>query len=276
MVMGGKLTAGEIVAFYTLSSLFTAPLDGLARMAGLYSQASVSVERLYEIMEIESENRYGDSITDSRDIVFENITFAYPGREPLFERFSTKIKANSITAICGGNGSGKSTLVALLMRDIVPLKGEIFINGKNINSISLNSWRRYISIIPQRVFILNDTLLANIACGEESPDMKLVTDICVEAGLSELINRLPNGICTNIGGGVGLSGGEMQKISIARALYRNPQIYVFDEATSNMDGLSERSIMGLMTKLRKMGKCVIVISHNCRIKSIADELIDLG
>ena len=276
MVMGGKLTAGEVVAFYTLSSLFAAPLDGLTRLAGLYSQASVSIERLYEILELESEKSMEESIIPGGDITFDNISFGYSGRELLFEGFSTKIKMSAITAICGGNGSGKSTLGALLMRDIEPLEGKILINGKEINSISLKSWRRYISVAPQRAFILNDTLLANIACGEENPDMKRVADACVEAGLSEVLKRLPNGICTNIGGGVGLSGGEMQKISIARALYRDPQIYIFDEATSNMDELSEKSIMGLMKKLGKIGKCVIVISHNHRVRAIADELIDLG
>lgn len=276
MVMGGELTTGEVVSFYTLCSLFAAPMDGLVRMAALYSQASVSIERLYEIMEIESENRSGDSITYSGDIVFENITFAYPGRETLFEEFSTKIKANTITAICGGNGSGKSTLGALLIRDIEPLNGKILLNGKKIDSFSLEEWRRHIAIIPQRPLIFNDTLLANITCNNENPNMELVSDVCIEAGLTELIRRLPNGICTNIGGGVCLSGGEMQKISIARALYRDPEVYIFDEATSNMDKLSEKSAMAIMKRLKKRGKCVIVISHNCRLKAIADEFIDLG
>lgn len=283
MVTGGELTTGEIVSFYTLCSLFSAPLDGLVRMADLFSHASVSVERLYEIMDITDEEAPGKhktipecSKTIGNGIVVDKISFSYPGRNKIFEEFSTIIKAHKITAICGGNGCGKSTLVALLMRDIAPDKGTITAGGRDISDLPLEKWRKHISIIPQKAFIFNDTLLANITCNQEEADMKRVSDVCVEAGLTEVIKRLPNGIFTNIGGAAGLSGGEMQKISIARTLFRDPQIYIFDEATSNMDELSEKSTIGLVKKLGKMGKTVIVISHSSGMRSIADEFIDLS
>ena len=281
LVIGGELTVGEIVSFYTLCSLFTSPLDGIAQMAKHFSKASVSIERLFEILDMGHTEEPAKKSTCNQteiggDIIFENISFAYPGRELLFDKFSTHIKAHAITAIYGKNGSGKSTLAAMLMRDIEPLCGKILIGGRYMEEIPADKWRRVISIIPQKPFIFNDTLLANITSLEENPDMTLVSKACVEAGLAEFIKRLPNGICTNIGGGVGLSGGEMQKISIARALYRDSQIYIFDEATSNMDELGENSIIGVMVRLRKMGKSVIVISHNNKVMRIADELIDLG
>lgn len=300
MVIGGKLTTGELVSFYTLCSLFAAPLDSLVEMHTLYSQASVSAERLFEIIEMEAEEEKFSSISTAtessadkaihknmdkttlesisrEDIIVEDISFGYPGREKIFNSFSTILKQGRITAVCGGNGSGKSTLGALLMRDLKPCKGRISIGDKDISSIPIREWRRGICIVPQKVFLFNDTILGNIACTEEEPDIERATWACMEAGLAEVIRALPSGICTHIGAGGGmLSGGEIQKIAIARALYRDFDTIIFDEATSNMDELSEQATAALLVKLKRAGKRVVLISHSQRLRCIADDLVYLG
>lgn len=282
MVIGGRVTAGELVSFYTLCSLFAAPLDTLVDLHNHYSRAYVSADRLFEILEMEEEPQEQQTVssekagTGSGDIAFEDVTFGYPGRESIFNAFSTSFRPGRITAVCGANGSGKSTLASLLMRDILPQNGQITLNGKDIALFPLKEWRRHICSVPQRVFIFNDTLLNNITCLAPEPDMERVVSVCVEAGLAPLIERLPAGLHTNIGhpGGV-LSGGETQKIGIARALYRQPQTFIFDEATANMDEFSEKSVACLMGRLRREGKRIIAITHSRTIRAIADEIVDL-
>lgn len=300
MVVGGKLTTGELVSFYTLCSLFAAPLDSLVEMHNLYSQASVSAERLFEIIEMEGEEEHSSSncpanesskeiavyesmdkttleSINKEDIVVEDISFGYPGRDEIFNGFSTVLKAGRITAVCGGNGSGKSTFGALLMRDLQPRKGKISIGERDISSIPIREWRKGICIVPQKVFLFNDTILGNVACTEEEPDIRRATWACMEAGLAEVIKTLPSGICTYIGVGGGmLSGGEIQKLAIARALYRDFHTIIFDEATSNMDELSEHSTAALLAKLRRKGKRVLLVSHSRRLRCIADDIVCLG
>lgn len=282
MIIGKTITTGELVSFYTLCSIFAAPLDALVEMHTLYSQASVSVERLLEISDYESECKTTDEKLDfesikTDDIIIENLTFRYPGRENIIERLSTVIKSGRITAVCGSNGCGKSTLASLLMRDMQPYSGRIMIGKYDLSSIPAALWRNEICIVPQKIFIYNDTLLKNIACMEEEPDIERAALVCIEAGLSELVQKMPAGLHTHLGEGGGLlSGGELQKIAIARALYKDPHTFIFDESTSNMDDLSEMSVAALVQRLKKRGKRIILISHSSKMKSIADDLIDLG
>ncbi|MBQ3174990.1 MAG: ATP-binding cassette domain-containing protein [Bacteroidales bacterium] len=301
MVIGGRVTTGELVSFYTLCSLFAAPLDTLVDLHNHYSQACISAERLFEILELEEESdtwseapergkcsnelcTHGEHsrreickyIIDN-DISFANVSFGYPGREKIIDNFSTSFSSGRITALCGSNGSGKSTLGALLMRDLPALEGKIEIGERDISTIPLNIWRSQLCIVPQNIFIFNDTLLNNITCLKEEPDMERVVSACVDAGLASLIGRLPSGVHTHIGSWRGmLSGGEIEKIGIARALYRDPQTYIFDEATANMDEFSERSIACLLGRLKRVGKRVIVITHSRVLRGVADEIVDLG
>ncbi len=280
MIFNNSLSVGELVAFYSLCTFFTAPLNSLTRINGTISQALVSSERLFEIMDLEEVTQIepgSKPIGRSwQSINICNLCFAYPGREKLFNGLDLEIERGSITAINGDSGCGKSTLAALLMRDFEPDKGNIYLDNDPISSFSLEEWHHFISTVHQLSFFFNATLLENITCGQESPDTERVIDICNAVGLAGLIQRLPMGLLTTIGeNGSALSGGEMQKMAIARAVYRNPQILVLDESTSSLDKESEELILKYIAGLSKEGKTILLITHNSNVLKYAHKVINI-
>lgn len=282
-VLNSKLTIGELVSFYTLCAYFTSPLNHLIGLNSTITDAIVSAERLFEIMELDEEqnqNRleYPDNyINQSKEIKVNNISFSYIGREELIKNFSCSFKKGAITAIWGESGCGKSTIASLLLRDIIPAKGKMELNDINISAIPIKQWRRYITIVPQQCKLLEGTILENITSGDTEPDLKRVASLCAMLGLTDLISRLPLGIMQSTNyGGIQFSGGELQKISTARALYPNPQIIIFDEATSSLDKLSEQCIINTIMELKKTGKGIIMITHKEENLKIADNIIDLN
>ncbi len=280
MIFAGTLSIGELVAFYSLCSFYSAPLANLTKMNTVITQAEVSAERLYEIMDIEENEDLQwqqNSIQKNwREIIIEHLDFAYPGREQLFEKLSFKIERGTITAIEGESGCGKSTLASLIMRDCYPINGAIYLDKFNIGSIPMKEWLGFITIIPQKLHLFNATLLDNITCGEENPNTDKVVSICAELGLGDFIQRLPMGLFTHIGShGSELSGGQMQKIAIARAIYREPQVIIFDESTASVDSRSEEFIMNYIIRLKQMGKTILLISHNKSVTGYADKIVQL-
>ncbi len=280
MVFADSLTVGELVAFYTLCAFYTAPLSNITKMNSVIEQAVVSAERLFEIMDIEEEH---DTESEApliaerwRDISFDKIGFGYPGREMLFEHFSLRIERGDFIAIAGNSGCGKSTLVSLLMRDYDLHEGAISIDGTSIRNIPRREWLSFITLVPQKVHLFNATILENITCGQENPNIERVIGICSEIGLGSLIQKLPTGLFTHIGDeGGALSGGERQKLAIARAVYKDPQIFIFDESTSSVDKSSESFIMQYIEKLNKRGKTIILISHNMEVIKYANKIVQI-
>jgi len=285
-----QMSIGELVSFYTLSAFFTTPMNSLVNINSLVNQAIVSSGRLLDITDLEDEEEPGFkgidflkkySTSKAEEIELSGIKFRYPGRENVFDNFSCRIPAGSITAITGENGCGKSTLGALLMRDLKQDGGKIFIHPCSaipidIGSIKLSEWRRYVSISPQRCHLFNATIFENITCGEENPDVNKVAAICNDLGMESFVRSLPAGLMTYIGErGKTLSGGEMQKISIARMLYRSPAVYIFDESTSFMDEDSENYVLAKMKELSALGRSVIMITHKSSNLKIADNIIKL-
>ena len=304
-VFRSSITVGELVSFYTLCPLFSATLAGLVNMNPVISQAKVSAERLFEIMDLSEETAQHCSEETSqnclqqtscqhncsqqinsqqicsrqicsRQICIRGISYSYPGCAPLLENFSCTIDKGKITLLEGAVGTGKSTLASLLMKDYKVARGHIFHEGRDIASIPVHEWRRRIAIVPQKCHMFNASILTNIVLDDRNPDMEQVAGICAEVGIMEKILWLPSTFNTCIGErGVALSGGEMQKIAIARALYRRPEIIIFDEATSFMDEKSEQLVMNLMRRLRDSGTTIIAISHNIRFKELADNIIGI-
>ena len=289
-VFRSSITVGELVSFYTLCPLFSATLAGLVNMNPVISQAKVSAERLFEIMDLSEETAQECSEETSlncsrqipsqqilsQQICIRGISYSYPGCVPLLENFSCTIDKGKITLLEGAVGTGKSTLASLLMKDYKVARGHIFYEGRDIASIPVHEWRRRIAIVPQKCHMFNASLLTNIVLDDRSPDMEQVAGICAEVGIIEKILSLPSSFNTFIGErGVSLSGGEMQKIAIARALYRRPEIIIFDEATSFMDEDSEQLVMNLMRRLRDSGTTIIAISHNIRFKELADNIVGI-
>ena len=286
-VFNNNTTIGELVSFYTLCPLFCTPLANLANMNPVITQAKVSAERLFEIMDLENDlaepqtiqniqkEQKGQKMRDVKEIHMRGLSFSYPGSITLLKDINITIRQGEITLIEGAVGTGKSTLASLLMRDLEPDSGCIFYSGRDITSIDITEWRRIIGIVPQKCHMFNDSILNNIVLGEKNPDIERVTEICTRLGIIDKILSLPSSLLTRIGeAGASLSGGEMQKIAIARVLYRCPEIVIFDEATSFMDSGSELMVMDIMKHLKDTGTTVITISHNLRFRELADFIIE--
>jgi ABC-type multidrug transport system fused ATPase/permease subunit len=203
-------------------------------------------------------------------VELRDISFTYPGRENLFDGLNMEFNKESITAVVGPSGSGKSTLCDLLLRFLKPSGGGIYVDGKNINTLNINSWRNLIGYIPQDIFLFNATVKENILIGKPDVNDEEVFRAAKLAAAHDFIEMLPQKYDTLIGdNGISLSGGERQRISIARALVRNPKILIFDEATSSLDEESERLILKSIKTLA-VGKTVIIISHRFSTLKIAD------
>lgn len=289
-VCGGGMTTGELVSFYTLSTLLISPVVELIGINSLANEAVTASERLFEVigMRDESETPDGDfgssaseweRILDSgegKSVEFRNVSFRYPGRENLIRNLDCCFESGAVTAVCGANGAGKSTVGALLMKDLHPLEGMIGVGGVDISSCPADIWRRHISIAPQRGHVFDATVLDNITSGTGEADYKTVKRILGAVGLEDFCRKHPLGPLTMLGrNGCAISGGEMQKIMIARMLYRNPDIMIFDEATSFMDEDSEKRILDLMVELKCAGKCIVLITHKNSNLAVADRTIRL-
>ena len=220
-----------------------------------------------------SENKF-KSFTNG-DIVFNSVTFNYPNSEKLLNNLNLQIKENECLGIIGKSGSGKSTFLDLITGIIKPQKGEILISGININDINKKLWRDSIGIVLQENFFKNDTLASNIALGELYINRERIKNCLIQANAYEFVRTLPKGIDELIyDRGQRLSGGEKQKLALARALYNNPKILILDEPASGLDQVSELEFVSTIKKL--IGEMLIIlISHKKEIVRICDRVLIL-
>lgn len=278
-VINRELSPGELLSFYALVGYFTGPAMGLITANKSMQDALIAADRLFEIMDLEQEETAQKVELQPGmigNIVFNNVTFSYGSRVPVFRHFNLEVQKGRITAIVGESGSGKSTLMALL-QNIYPLKeGTIAIGHTDIRYIQHESLRRLVSVVPQQIDLFAGPITANIAVGEFEPDMQQVLRISQQLGILEFIEKLPDGFNTLLGEhGVNLSGGQRQRIAIARALYRHPEILILDEATSSLDPVSDLYVQNAMQELRDAGKTVIVIAHRLSTVVNADQIVVL-
>lgn len=204
----------------------------------------------------------------AREVVLENIRFRYPGvEEDAIHGISLKVEKGGKVALVGESGAGKSTAMDLIMGLLEPASGNMAMDGQSINAGNLKGWRRQIGYVPQQTYILDDTLRANIAFGvpPEEIDDQRVREVVKAANIENVVNKLDKGLDTRLGErGARLSGGESQRVGIARALYRNPGILILDEPTSSLDPVIEQRIINEMLMLKDI--TVIIVSH--RIASV--------
>jgi ATP-binding cassette subfamily B protein len=277
-VFAGELSVGELVSFYSMITLFSAPLGQLVGLNGSYTEARVSAERLFEIMDFESENEEGANVPEAGgDLAFNGVDFSYPGCNALIESFSAVFEAGKITAVTGDSGCGKSTLAALAMRAYRPVAGSITLAGVDISLYGLPQWRQRTALVPQECVLLNATVMDNITGGEKEPDMERLAELLAALDLQDFVASLPMGLLTKVGErGASLSGGQKQRIALARALYRRPAMLILDEATSSLDSASEAAILGTVRRLADNGLTVIMITHKKDNLTIADKVIDMS
>ncbi len=215
-------------------------------------------------------------INFEKSFKIKNLKFSYTGRETVLEELNLTINKGDSIGIYGESGSGKSTLINLITGLLEPQEGEIYSDEKNI-FLNLNSWRKNIGYVPQTVFLSDDTLKKNIVFGTEKEkiDDKKLEECISNAELKKFVKSLKNGLDTIVGeSGNKISGGQLQRVGIARALYNNPQILIFDESTSSLDSLTEKEIMKNIYKFKE-DKTLIIISHKLDLIKNCDEIYEL-
>jgi ABC-type multidrug transport system fused ATPase/permease subunit len=274
----GQLQPAELVSLLLYALLLTRPLASLANVYGQVMTTRGAAERLLEFFAHQPE-----PINSSRaklsgvngTLKFENVTFAYPGRPPVLNKFSLEIQAGETVALTGPNGAGKSTLVHLLMRFIEPASGIIFIDGKDIHEVELDSLRRQIGLVAQHTLLLNGTVAENISYGQPQASKEQMKKAAKAARADGFIGELPDGYDTVIGDqGVKLSGGQRQRLSLARTLLKNPPILVLDEATAMFDPQGEVSFIEESAALLQE-RTVILITHRPASLALADHIVDM-
>ena len=274
-VIAGRLSVGSFFSFLTALFMLYTPIKRVSRMFNQIQDAIAASERIHTILHREAKIKDGTQILEKPidKITFQNVSLHYEDKQALSE-ISFEVTKGKKIALVGNSGGGKSSIVNLLLRFYEPSKGEILFNNTNIENFTLKSLRNSISIVTQRVYILNDTVSANVAYGHPIDEQKVIQAL-QKANAYEFINNLPNGIHTKINEfGTNLSGGQRQRIAIARAIYRDPQIFIFDEATSALDSQSEQKITDAINAIAKE-KITFIIAHRMNTIVHADKIFVL-
>jgi ATP-binding cassette subfamily B protein len=264
-VMQGALTVGQLLFFYSLVTFLMEPLQRLSTVNLKIQDALSAINRLYQVMDLEREIESGPRKvrfeTVRHGIELVNLSFRYGSRKDVLTRLNMRIPRGKTVAVVGESGSGKSTLIKLLLGFYPPTDGRILIDGIDIADFDTSSLRARVGVVSQQPFLFSKTIAENIAFGRPDARFEEVIEAAREAGLEEFISALPERYETMIGErGVNLSGGERQRRAIARALLCQPEILVFDEATSHLDTATERAIQkNLRTVFR--GKTVVLVAH---------------
>lgn len=271
-VVNGELTLGDLVLVNAYLLQLYLPLGFLGFVYREIRHSLADMERMFSLLEQQEEIRdfedAGQLKVMAGRIAFEHVNFAYDPARPILHDISFEIGSGRKLAIVGASGSGKSTIVRLLYRFYDPQQGRILIDGQDIRTVTQHSLREAIGIVPQDTVLFNDTIYHNIAYGNPEASEDAVISAAQQAHIHRFISLLPDGYQTLVGErGLKLSGGEKQRIAIARTLLKNPAIVVFDEATSALDSHSEQAIVQEMQAISR-DKTTLVIAH--RLSTITD------
>lgn len=263
----GVLSLSDLFIFYYMLGYFLSPVQNLVELQPQIQTAMVAAERLNDILEIEAENNNKTMVEHLKgDIIMKNIDFRYGNRELILNNLSMIFKSGTKTAIVGESGSGKTTISKLIMAFYKQEKGTLTINNVPIENYSPYSLRNKIAYISQNTFLFADTIYNNLRMGNEDITDEMIESMCKKCMADEFICKLPLGYNTKIEeNGNNLSGGQKQRLAIVRALLRNPDILIMDEATSNIDNISERRIKQTIDNITSEITCII-IAH--RLKTI--------
>lgn len=267
-----KMTLGDFVLINAFMMQLFIPLNFLGFVYREVKGSLANIEQMFELMlkkpKVEDHENADVLSLSQAEINFEAVSFAYDAKRPIIKNISFTIKSGQKVAVVGESGSGKSTLVKLLFRFYDCDSGKITIDGQNIRQVTQHSLRKNIGIVPQDTVLFNDTLFANVHYGEPNADSEKVHHAFKMAHLSDFVARLPDGIDTIVGErGLKLSGGEKQRVAIARTILKNPRILVFDEATSSLDSQSEQAILTAIKEVAEH-RTSLVIAH--RLSTIVD------
>lgn len=280
LVIDGQITLGMMMAISSIVGNLNGPVFQLIGFIREVQDAKISLARLSEIHEKEDEVQNDadllHEIPENSAIELKDVSFRYIGSDVnVLENLNLTIPANKITAIVGTSGSGKTTLMKLLLKFYEPNSGEISIDSTNIKNISPKTWRNHIGSVMQEGYIFNDTIANNIAVGVDIIDKKRLEYAADVANIKNFIQDYPLRYNTKIGmEGIGMSTGQKQRLLIARAVYKNPEMLFFDEATSALDANNEKEIMQKLDVFFK-DKTVVVIAHRLSTVMNANQIVVL-
>lgn len=276
----GKILPGDVVMYQTYFGTIVNQISGIITLIPIISKGLESVNSIGDILlctDIEDSGADTDIGEIKGDIEFKNVTFKYKNaNEPVISNFNLKIKAGETVAFVGESGAGKTTLINMVIGFLRPDSGEIFIDQKSMNSFSIQSYRKNISVVPQTPILFMGTVRENITYGMDNFSEEAVNKVIKEANLEDVIEGLPDGLETKITEhGGNLSGGQRQRVSIARAFIRDPRILILDEATSALDTISEKKIQDSIDSLVK-DRTTLIVAHRLSTIRNADKIAVIG
>lgn len=282
-VIAGQLTIGQLMAFNMLMGSAMSPVMALIGMWDELQETAVAMERLGDVLDVEPEQNPGDSesrilLPDLRGhIKFDNVYFRYGGKETpyVLENISLDIEPGQMIAIVGQSGSGKTTLAKLIVGFYAPSEGHIYVDDYDINLVDKQYFRSQLGYVMQGNLLFSGSVTENIAAGDENPDQRRVVEAAKLADAHGFVSAMPLGYEQKIGErGTGLSGGQIQRVCIARALYHDPKVLILDEATSALDTQSESNILENMHAVLN-NRTSVVIAHRLSTIMRADKILVL-
>jgi ATP-binding cassette subfamily B protein len=280
-VLKGDMTLGMMLAVQFIIGQMNVPVNQIIGFFRMSQDAKMSLDRLAEVHNMEDEEPESENkirkLPDNKSIKITDLSFQYEGpRSPYaLKNTSLLIEENKITAIVGVSGSGKTTLLKMLLGFYHPVTGGITIGETDLERISLKLWREKVGAVMQDGFLFPDTIAGNIAPGSEPIDENRLIMAAETANVGAFIESLPLGFNTKIGAnGHGLSEGQKQRLLIARVIYKNPEILIFDEATNSLDANTEKVIVENLSDFFK-GKTVIIVAHRLSTVRNADKIVVL-
>ena len=270
MALSGQVTVGSVMTFYALLAYFTEPIKNLIGLQPMIQTAFVAADRLNDILDLHSEEieEGGETLPVIDTLAFQNVDFRYGNRELTLEDISFTISKGEKIAIVGESGSGKTTLAKLLLRFYEPERGSILLNGGDVKELDLYALRRAVAYVDQNTFLFSDTIKNNLKLGNAEATDAEIEQVCKISRADEFIGKLPLGYDTPLDeNGMNLSGGQRQRLAIARALLKKPQLLILDEATSNLDTITEASIKNTISQVNSDTTCMIIAHRLTTIRN---------
>ena len=273
-VIAGRVDVGSYSTLVFLTQRLLWPLTRLGETVDLYQRAMASTDRVLDLLHTQPALEDGEVPLDAPvgEIVFHDVGFAYPGRDPVLFNIQLRVPAGSTVAVVGSTGSGKSTLVRLLLRFYDPQEGEVTLDGRPLSSLVMADLRRSIGWVSQSTYLFSGTVAENLRMGRPDASFDEIRSAAEASEALGFIEALPQGFDTQVGErGVKLSGGQRQRLALARAVLKDPPILVLDEATSAVDNETEAAIQRSLERL-SLGRTVFVIAHRLSTVRSADTI----
>lgn len=279
-VAAGQRKVGQFVTLLTYMAQLQGPLNFFGTFYRSIQSALINSERMLELFREQPtvvDSPDAKPLTSCRgDIVFDNVSFSYDGRKPALNGLSFHCPPGTTTALVGESGGGKSTVFRLLFRFYNANGGAIRVDDHNVQSLTIDSLRRHIGVVPQDTVLFNETLMYNLKYANPNATDEEVYEACRAASIHDKIMTFPDGYQTKVGErGLRLSGGEKQRVAIARTILKNPRIILLDEATAALDTATEEHIQSALSTLSK-GRTMLLIAHRLSTITTADQILVLN